>query len=246
LCFGPPPPPPLGRRDLRTRQYAAEVLHTKPLPVAIAEEELSLHDSKAPSLAAFAAFAAARRRLMRECADIRTFYDDLAHRERRRKTKIKTQQSEARLVERLAGMHQKYDPRTLVLAYGAWGLVAGRPNAVCNNGNPPAVGAGLMKRLAKHFVVAPTPEHYTSKTCAACGGLCGPHATLKTKTNKELRGLRVCQHEACGTHFNRDKLGARNIGWQFERLLTDKGPIRALSDEELTFHALNTCLACSD
>jgi len=233
------------RRDLRSRQYLDECRRSKPQPVAMAEEALSLLDSRAPSLAAFAAFATRRRQLMAECPTMREFYAEVEHRNRRRKTKIKTQQSEARLVERLRGMHKSGDGRHLVLAYGAWGLVAGRPGMVCNKGTPPAVGTGLMKRLALHFVVAPTPEHYTSKTCAACQGLCGPHPTLKTKTNKEIRGLRVCQNEGCGLLWNRDKLGARNIGTQFRRLFTDQGPLKVLSDEELEFHRYTVCLECS-
>ena len=111
-------------------------------------------------------------------------------------------------------MHAKDDPRQLVLAYGAWGLVAGRPGMPGNRGHPPAIGVGLMKRLSRDFVVAPTPEHYTSKTCVKCGGTCGAHPTLKTtKTNRDIRGLRVCQHEGCGLLQNRDRTGATNIGF---------------------------------
>jgi hypothetical protein len=181
--------------------------------------------------------------------DIRSFYqDDLSHRERRRKSALKAQQSEARLVNRLRAMHDsKSDAaRTTVLAYGAWGLVAGRPGAVANKGNPPAIGAGLMKKLAVHFVVAPTPEHYTSKICVKCGGLCGPHPTLKTKKGKEIRGLRVCQHEGCGLLQNRDKTGATNIGIQFKKLFCNEPPLRVMSDEELEFHRLDTCAECHD
>ena len=167
-------------------------------------------------------------------------------RKRRRTSALKAQQSEARLFNRLRGMHDPSDGRTLVLAYGAWGLVAGRPGGVANKGNPPAIGAGLMKKLAKHVVVALTPEHYTSKTCVKCGGLCGPHPTLKTKNNKEIRGLRVCQHEGCGLLQNRDKTGATNIGLQFQKLVSGQPPIRAMSDEEVEFNRLNTCLECHD
>ena len=235
------------RRDMRTRQYADEVRRSRPFPVTAAEEDLSRFDSKAPSLAAFARFGAERRRLLREVAEIHTFYDDLEHRKRRRKSALKAQQSEARLFDRLRGMHDaSADGRTLVLAYGAWGLVAGRPNAAANKGNPPAIGVGLMNKLAKHFVVAPTPEHYTSKTCVACGGLCGPHPTLKTKFNKDIRGLRVCQHEGCGLLQNRDKTGAANIGLQFERLMRDEPPLRKPTDEEIAFTDLVACLECHD
>eukprot|EP00966_Prymnesium_polylepis_P298704 6902990-Prymnesium_polylepis.1 len=100
-----------------------------------------------------------RREFLLHFDQIDEFYDEEEHRKRRRKTNIKKQQSEARLVNRLSAMHTKEDKRNLVLAYGAWGLVAGRAGSACNKGNPPAVGAGMMKRLALNFVVAPTPEH---------------------------------------------------------------------------------------
>jgi transposase len=103
-----------------------------------------------------------------------------------------------------------------------------------------------MKKLALHFVVAPTPEHYTSKTCVACGGLCGPHPTLKTNNDKEIRGLRVCQHEGCGLLQNRDKTGATNIGLQFQKLVSGQPPIRVMSDEELEFNRLALCAECRD
>ena len=235
------------RRDVRARQYADEVGRSRPFRVTDAEEELSHFDSKAPSLAEFARFGAERRRQLREVAEIRAFYDDLEHRKRRRKSALKAQQSESRLYDRLRGMHDSAtDGRTLVLAYGAWGLVAGRPDAVANRGNPPAIGVGLMNKLAKRFVVAPTPEHYTSKTCVACGGLCGPHPTLKTKNNTDIRGLRVCRHEGCGLLQNRDKTGATNIGLQFQKLMRGEPPVRATTDEELESNRLDLCLGCHD
>ena len=233
-------------KHLRSRQYADEMRRSKPQPVAALEEELSLFNSRSPHLAQFAVFASKRRQEMRECAQLRAFYDQLEHRQRRRKTKIKAQQSEADLFKRLAAMHPKGDSRTPVLAYGAWGLQAGRPNQAANRGNPPAIGAGLMKRLALHFVVAPTPEHYTSKTCVKCGGLCGAHPTLKNTKKKEIRGLRVCQHEGCGLLQNRDRTGATNIGTQFRRLMRDEGPIKPMTDEEVEFHRLAVCIECGD
>ena len=234
------------RRDMRTRQYMDEGRREKPIAVENAEQALSLLNSKAPLLSDFAAFAARRRALMRETPEWSQFYAREEHRERRRKTKIKAQASEARLVNRLKGMHAQGDERPLVLAYGAWGLVAGRAGAAANKGNPPAVGAGLMKKLSVEFLVVPTPEHYTSKTCVRCMGTCGAHPTLLTKNGKEIRGLRVCQHEGCGLLQNRDRTGATNIGLQFQRLLDDKSPIRDMSQEELEFHRLNTCLECCD
>ena len=233
------------RRDMRTRQYAHEGARGKPAAVALAEEQLSTLSSKAPKLAEYAAFSAKRRQLLREREEIASFYADLGFRERRRKGRIKAQQSEARLVARLGGMHAAGDTRKLVLAYGAWGLVAGRPGRPGNKGNPPAVGAGLMKRLALHFVVAPTPEHHTSKTCVKCRGPCGAHPTLKTKANKDIRGLRACQREGCGLLQNRDRMGATNIGLQFQRLVRDQPPLRPMSAEELEFHRLAACVECA-
>ena len=144
------------RRDMRARQYADEGKRAKPAAVTDAEEQLSAFRSKAPSLTEYARFSTERRALLRARPEIADFYADLAFRERRRKSKIKAQQSEARLVKRIRGMHAADDPRQLVLAYGAWGRAAGRPNAPGNKGHPPAPGAGLMKRLARDFVVALT------------------------------------------------------------------------------------------
>lgn len=234
------------QKHMRTRQYMDEARRSKETEVASEEEELSKYNSKAPSLSEFAQFAAARRSSLRKVPEIVEFYDRLDHRERRRKTKIKKQQSEADMINRLRSMHSKDDPRKLVLAYGAWGLVAGRPNAAANKGTPPAIGVGLMKKIALHFVVCPTPEHYTSKTCVRCMGPCGPHPTLKTREGKDIRGLRVCQHEGCGLLQNRDKTGATNIGLQFKLLFQNKPPIRKMDEAELEFNRLNTCLECGD
>lgn len=112
----------------------------------------------------------------------------------------------------------------------------------CNKGNPPAVGVGFMKRLARDFVVMPTPEHFTSKTCVKCGGLCGPHPTLRTKDDKKIRGLLVCQHVGCGLPQNRDKTGATNIGKNGCRLLLNQAPIRSMTEEDVEFHRVNVCV----
>ena len=170
-------------------------------------------------------------------------YGDVAHRRRRWKRSIKTQQSEERLYKRLQGM-QKEKERPMVLAYGSWGTIAGRAGAACNKGNPSCIGVGLMRKLAKRFVVAITPEQYTSKTCCRCMGQCGPHPTMRRGDGREIRGLRVCQKEECKLIQNRDRTGALNIGVQFGRLFQGQGPIRSLSleEKELTLH--RRCLEC--
>jgi hypothetical protein len=52
------------------------------------------------------------------------FYAEPAHRRRRWKSYLKSQQSEEKLYQKLKAIHKKSDSRTLVLAYGSWGLVA--------------------------------------------------------------------------------------------------------------------------
>ena len=117
-----------------------------------------------------------------------------------------------------------------------------------------AAPVGLAAVGVSHVVLQVTTSTTSSLhldlrlTRNACAGIevgpCGPHPTLKTKRNKEIRGLRVCQNEGCGLLQNRDKTGARNIGLQFERLLAGKGAIRDMTDEEIEFHRLNLCLEC--
>ena len=178
---------------------------------------------------------------MRACLD---YYGQIEHRRRRWKTCIKTQQSEERLYKRLEGVKKADDPRPLVLAYGSWGLIAGRAGAASNRGNPPCIGVGLMRKLARRFVVAPTPEAYTSKTCCVCLGECGPWAEKETTENRKIRGLRRCTQRDCMIPLNRDRNGATNIGTNFKRLMAGEGPIRSMSEEELAFHRATVCFEC--
>ena len=187
---------------------------------------------------------------MEYCACRRSFLDDalslygnLDHRCRRRKRKIKSQQSEERLFQRLSSL-QTDETRPLLLAYGSWGARCGKSF----RNLPPTVGVGLMRRLANRFVVAVTPEHYTSQTCARCLSPCGPHPTLRHfPTNggmgREIRGLRVCQNVECKQIMNRDHLGACNIATNFERLVTGLPSIRKMSRLETKLHKLK-CLEC--
>jgi hypothetical protein len=50
----------------------------------------------------------------------------------------------------------------------------------------------------------------------------------------------------CGLLQNRDKTGATNIELQFQKLVSDKPPLRAMSDEKVEFYRLKTCLECHD
>ena len=144
-----------------------------------------------------------------------------------------------------------------MLAYGSWGLTTSRKF----KGLPPCIGVGLARRLATEFIVVPTPEQYTSKTCPKCLGPCGAHPTLRhllrprrrrttagckaaAKTPREIRGLRVCQNESCKLHLSRDHTGACNIATNFERLVRNEAPIRKLTAEDKQLCELQ-CQLCS-
>lgn len=229
------------QKDMRSRQYTDEATRSATAEVRDGIAAQAGTNSRAAGLDAFVQYLAQRRSTM----DVGlAHFGELAHRRRRWKACIKAQQSEERLYARLAAMHRKDDTRTLVLAYGSWGLVAGRPETACNKGNPPTIGVGLMNKLSKRFVVALTPEQFTSKTCCKCLGPAGPWTQLETDRGNRIRGLRRCQNESCMLPQNRDRTGASNIGLQFRRLFEDLGPIRSMTDEELEFHRLNVCVEC--
>ena len=122
--------------------------------------------------------------------------------------------------------------------------VAGRPGLACNRGNAPCIGVGLMRKLARRFVVAITPEAYTSKTCCRCLGECGPWKEVEAAMGKKIRGLRRCTQRDCMIPLNRDRNGATNIGTNFARLMTDQPPIRSMTDEDLAFHRASLCFEC--
>ena len=139
-------------------------------------------------------------------------------------------------------MHKPWDTRPLVLAYGAWGATS-HPHF---KGNPPSPQVGIMRKLAKRFLVVPTPEHFTSQRCVRCGERCAAHDTLKDKKNHAIRGLRVCQNEDCRLLQNRDRTGATNIGRQLHRLLRNTTWLQERSADEEELHQLKLRLECEE
>jgi len=237
------------QRSFETRcvEYDAEVLQRESQCREI-ESALCGTNSRSASFETFAEYVRARRQILEECLRLRSH---LRFRKRRWKASIKAQRSEARLFNRLKALHKnrekknrkkKRDSRPLVLAYGSWGLIAGRPTLACNRGNAPCIGVGLMRKLSKHFVVCLTPEAYTSKTCCKCLGPCGPCTEIDdariSESKTRVRGLRRCQNEECMIFLNRDRNGATNIGNNFKRLFEDRVPIRELSDDEVQLNEL--------
>ena len=229
-------------KHLRTRQYRDEIQRAKPGTVRMSEEDMSSTNSKSASLETFARYVEKRNDCFEEKIE---FYAQLCHRHRRWKTYIKSQKSEQKLYQKLQSMHDKSDSRKLVLAYGTWGMIAGKKSS-CNKKNPPCIGVGLMRKIAKRFLVALTPEHYTSKTCCRCLSECGPWKELEAKQGHKIRGLRICQNVDCNLPQNRDHTGACNIGLQFCRLFEGKGPIRKMTKEDIEFNNHNLCMQCDD
>tara|TARA_B100000945_G_scaffold304075_1_gene289217 strand:+ start:818 stop:2743 length:1926 start_codon:yes stop_codon:yes gene_type:complete len=228
-------------RDLRSRQYTDENRRERTQGVKDAETALAGYNSRSTDLVTFCAYCSKRHETLEQCL---ASYSTLSYRKRRWKTNVKTQQSEERLYKRLEKLQN--DSRPLVLAYGSWGLVAGRTGMACNRGNPPCIGVGLMRKLSKRFLVSPTPEAYTSKTCSRCLGECGPCFETEAFMKKNIRGLRRCTQRDCMLFLNRDKNGATNIGTNFKRLFEDKVPIRSMTDEDLAFHRAMLCLECAE
>ena len=231
------------RHEMNKARYDKLEKEAKPAAVTQNDEALSGFCSRSAHLEKFCAYCAKRREGMEARM---SFYAGIEHRRRRWKTYIKMQKSEQRFYERLAALHRPLDTRRLVVAYGAWGAVAGVPGTACNRGNPPCIGVGLMRKLAKRFTVVLTPEAYTSKTCCKCLGVCGAWKTRPDADGKqkEIRGLRRCTERDCMMPLNRDKNGAVNIGTQFKRLMRGQGPIRSMTAEELAFHRADVCLEC--
>ena len=187
---------------------------------------LSNHNSKSVALATLQAYFDARRGV----ADVAfAAYASPIHRKRRWQAHRASQRCMTDFVRRIRGL-QKDRGSTLVLAYGSWGGVAGRPGQVCNRGHAPCLGVGLRRELSKHFVVAVTPEHHTSKTCCLCGHECGPCDDVDAQRRQDkiaratsdeerrrasrfsVRGLRRCTNAACAAHLNRDLNASVNIG----------------------------------
>ena len=241
------------QKDMRSRQYADEGSRSKPISVRFLEEDLANTNSYSASIEIFHRYVCQRQEGLKERL---AFYAEMEHRKRRWKSYLKSQKSEEKLYGKLRAIHKKGDSRTLILAYGSWGLIAGRARSVANKGLPPSIGVGLMRKLGKRFLVSPTPEQFTSKTCCRCLHPCGPWVDVESrmksilekriKNYKGIRGLRICQNEDCKLPQNRDRTGASNIGLQFTRLFAGRGPIRCMTTEDLEFHHHALCLQCDE
>ena len=217
----------------------------KPEAVADLEHTLAASDAKSASVAGLGAYITARAAVL---APLLAHYEAEHHRKLRWKGRCAGESSVASFVEKLKKMRRQEDGKQdLVVAWGAWGVVAGRPGQIVNRGKAPCLGVGLMKRVAKVLPVVKTPEHMTSQTCCRCGGHCGRHHTVEDNRlndhpwwggRREIRGLRLCENSECRKPLNRDANAAVNIGTNFLRLYCGLPPIAAMTAEEATLTAL--------
>ena len=242
------------RRFERGSTVFAKKMHVeKPDTVVCAEKEMSKYNSRSCNMDTLMGYFAARRMYLR---DLQDFYFAPRYRIRRWRSFKKDQRSLAMLVTNLKSM--KEDGKTMILAYGAWVNVSSNAK---RSGIAPCIGMGLRTYLSKHFIVVDTPEHYTSKTCSCCMGMCGPFKELdhqrrekkltEAKNEREtrkasrytVRSIRRCQNVECGVVLHRDKNAARNIADNFLRLYAGKPPLKTLSREERKIEEL-MCSIC--
>ena len=180
-------------------------------------------------------------------SELRAYYHQVHHRKMRFNAHAERQRFESRFIR---DIRKTFDPegtgKTIVIFWGAWGKIAGRPGGVGNKGRAPTIGVGLAKRIAKEYgiVIVWTPEHMTTKKCHNCGGECDRDSKTEArrhkdrerregrcinKTPKEIRGLKRCTQ--CSAFVNRDLNAAKNIATNGILLLHGFAPI-AVHDEE--------------
>ena len=201
--------------------------------------------SKSPWLEDFHSYITTRKERL---APLLAHYNQLHHRRLRFKAYIARQRFDDQFIRDLK---QTFAPNNeqIIIAWGMYGLVAGRPGTVGNRGRAPTIGVGLAKRIARedNIIVAWTPEHYTTKTCFHCGGECGRCKSAeidRARTAgfrheiKEVRGIRVCNNPACKKHLVRDLNAAKNIAVNCLLILFGCAPIRKMTDNEATITSL--------
>ena len=221
--------------DMCSKQYSSMMQKETPTELLQCMRAQSEYNSRSSYLETLSAYFECRRHVLQPLLH---HFSQEKYRKRQWKRFIKRQKSTTDFVRRIHSLQVDKDV-PIMLAYGSWGGIAGRPGHACNKGQPPCPGVGLRKTLSKHFLVVSTPEYNTSKTCSICGHECGPckevdewHRPIKymnAKTHKErknamnfsVRGMRRCCNVDCAAFLNRDHNAAVNIGHRLRRIMDD-------------------------
>lgn len=219
--------------DMCTKPYHRMMQKETPPELLQCMRAQSEYNSRSSYLETLSAYFGCRRRALQPLLQ---HFSQEKYRKRQWKRFIKRQKSTTDFVRRIRSLQMDKEV-PLMLAYGSWGGIAGRPGHVCNKGNPPCPGIGLRSELSKHFLVVSTPEYNTSKTCSICQHECGPckevdewhrpRKYMEAKTFKErnramkfsVRGMRRCCNVECAAFLNRDHNAAVNIGHRLRRIL---------------------------
>jgi len=167
------------------RQYRHEHL-VPPVEVVEADRQLSSENSKGPTSEALLGYLRKRSALR---STLTPWYTDPTRRHVRWKAFIEKQRSFSQLCDRIRQMaiQQRGKNAKVVIAYGAYGSTSG----LVVKGMAPTINVGLMRMLAREFVVVVVPEHYTSKRCMHCKGECGNHAYLADRDRCAQRDERL-------------------------------------------------------
>lgn len=168
------------RHETSVARHASMEKAELPEAIADANEALSKHDSRSSYSERLAGYFSCRRESLEMAL---AHYGLLVHRQRAWTRFRRRQRSLTDFVRRIRGLSR--DDAPTLIAYGAWGGVAGRAGTVGNKGHPPCLGRGLRSELAKHFVVVSTPEAWTSQTCSLCGHRCGPCVEADNRRRSE-------------------------------------------------------------
>lgn len=125
--------------------------------------------------------------------------------------------SEGKFIHRIKDAFSTCPTRSMAILSGNWGR---NPNL---KHSPPTPGIGLRRRIHAHIQTITTPEHHTSDTCFDC-----EHRDRHMEQHKydahgnhlrEVLRLLRCTNATCSRWWNRDVMGALNIGKQSVHLL---------------------------
>ena len=211
------------RRADAARAYRHEHVHT-PQHVLDAERSLTGECAAGSTAAAVLSYCRARAAVLPTLLE---FHAAPKRRQLRWKAFVEEQRSFSQFCDGIERMRQRGNDQKLplVLAYGAWALSGARP---AGKGLPPCVGKGLLRKLARRFLVVAVPEHFTSKRCFHCGGECGNHPYLadrdrRASCDERLEERRRERLERAETREQRVKA----VQW-YERALSRPCEIRGL------------------